>query len=88
LLGVESAYGIALSAERTYKQLCRSHAITGSCRTVVVQLQAADQRAIVAIRSAVAFVKTYPTIDATNAIGAATQAVAELQTLLNATGVH
>lgn len=88
MLAVESAYGVALSGERTYKQLCKTGAITGSCRLVVGQLQAADLRAIEAIRSAVAFIKAYPTIDATNAIAAATAAVAELQTLLNSTGVH
>lgn len=87
MLGVESAYGIALSGERTYKQLCRTKAITSSCRTVVAQLQAADMRAISAIRSAVAFIKTYPTVDATNAISAASAAVGQLQTILNSTGV-
>lgn len=88
LLAIESAYGVALSGERTYKRLCQSGAITGSCRTVVAQLQAADIRAVDAIRSAVAFIKSYPTVDATNVIGAATTAIGELQALLNSTGVH
>lgn len=88
ILAIESAYGVALSGERTYKRLCQSGAITGSCRIVVAQLQAADLRAVDAIRSAVTFVKTYPTVDATNVIGAATNAIGELQSLLNSTGVH
>jgi hypothetical protein len=88
ILGIESAYGVALSGERTYKQLCKTHAVTGSCRTVVAQLQAADLKAIGAIRYAITFVKTYPTVDATNVISAAVTAVGDLQTILNSAGAH
>lgn len=88
LLGVESAYGIALSGERTYKKLCQTHAVTGSCRTIVAQLQAADRTAIQSIHAAVAFVKTYPNVDASNVIGAANTAVYQLQSILTSNGVQ
>lgn len=87
LLGVEAAYGVALSGERAYKRLCASHAVTGSCRTVVASLQAADRTAIQAIHSARDFIKTYPTVDAFNAISAASAAVGQLQLILTANGV-
>lgn len=87
LLGIESAYGIALSGERTYKNLCKSKAITGSCKTIVVQLQAADKKAIQAIRDAVRFMEAYPTVDSSNVLQAAQNAVAQLQSILSTNGV-
>lgn len=88
LLGVEAAYGVALSGERTYKRLCISHAVTGSCRTVVASLQAADRTAIQSIHSARDFIQAYPTIDPTNLISAASTAVGQLQSILTVNGVH
>lgn len=86
LLSVEAAYGVALSGERTYKRLCATKAITGSCRGIVVQLQAADRTAIQSIHSARDFIKAYPTVDATNFISAASTAVGQLQGILTANG--
>lgn len=87
MLGIESAYGIALSAERSYKELCRAKVIPSDCRVVVVRLQQADAKAIQSIKSANNFIKSYPTIDATNVIGAAQSAVSNLQAILSTTGV-
>lgn len=86
MLGIESAYGIALSGERSYKELCRSKVIPSDCRVVVVRLQQADAKAIQSIKSANNFIKSYPTIDASNVIGAARSAVSDLQAILNTTG--
>lgn len=88
MLGIESAYGIALSAERSYKELCISKVIPSDCRGIVVRLQAADAKAIQAIKSANAFIKSYPTVDATNVIGAAQSAVQSLQAILAETGAR
>ena len=86
LLSVEAAYGVALTGERTYKKLCATKAITGSCRGIVVRLQAADRTAIQSIHSARDFIKAYPTVDATNFISAASSAVGQLQSILTQNG--
>jgi hypothetical protein len=92
---IEAAYGIALSGERAYKALplCKTGTIatvTSPCaqRSVVVHLQAADRKAISAIQQANTFIKTYPTVDATNVISAAATAVDNLKNLLSSTGVQ
>lgn len=94
LLGAESAYGIALSAERAYKRLplCQTGTVATALnpcaqRSIVVKLQAADRQAISAINAANAFIKTYPTVDASNVISAAESAVGTLQTILSSSGV-
>lgn len=87
LVGVMSAYGIALSGERTYKRLCISHAIAyATCSPIVKRLQAADKVAIGAIDAAIDFTATYPTVDATNVIGAANTAVHSLESILGSAG--
>lgn len=92
--GVEGAYGVALSGERTYKSfpLCRtgtSFSATNICarRSVVVRLQSLDRKAISAIDAMVSFVKNYPTVDATNVIAAAGAAVKDIQNVLAENGV-
>jgi heterodisulfide reductase subunit A-like polyferredoxin len=86
--GVQGAYGIALSTERTYKDLCRNGTLTyATCAPIVSRLQAADLKAVSAIGRAVRFVKTYPTIDASNVISAARTAVSDLQAIVSTTGV-
>lgn len=87
VLGVEAAYGTVLSAERTYKRLCATKAIPDTCRAVVVRLQAADLKAIQAISAAVTFIKNYPTVDASNVIGAAHSAIDQIRAILAPTGV-
>lgn len=86
LYSVEGSYGIALSGERAYKALplCLTGTtinFTNLCakRSTIVKLQAADRVAISAIKNANAFIKAYPTLDATNVISAAQQAVGSLQ---------
>jgi hypothetical protein len=86
--GVQGAYGIALSAERTYKELCKNGTLVyATCAPVVSRLQAADLKAVSAIGRAVRFAKTYPTIDASNVISAARAAVSALQAIVSTTGV-
>jgi hypothetical protein len=82
MLGVEAAYGSALTAARAYKALplCRTGTkatVTDPCaqRSVVVKLQEADLRAVAAIDQANEFIKAYPTVDASNFIAAARTAV-------------
>jgi hypothetical protein len=95
MLSVESAYGVALSGERAYKALplCRTGVpvtVTNPCakRSVIVNLQAADRKVISAIRQANTFIKTYPTVDASNLISAASAAVSSLQSILAQNGVQ
>jgi hypothetical protein len=92
---IEAAYGIALSGERAYKALplCKTGTVatvTAPCarRSVVVNLQAADLEAMSAIQKANTFIKTYPTVDASNVISAAATAVGDLQALLAKNGVQ
>ena len=86
LYGVEGSYGIALSGERAYKALplCKTGtttSFTNLCakRSTIVRLQSADRVAISAIKNANAYIKTYPTLDATNVLSAAQSAVSSLQ---------
>jgi hypothetical protein len=92
--GVQASYGIALSAERTYKSLplCLTGTkatVLNPCaqRSVVERLQAADRKAVAAIRDMVQFVQKYPQVDATNAIQAAATAVTNLQNIISQNGV-
>jgi hypothetical protein len=91
----QSAYGIALSGERAYKALplCltgTTATVLNPCaqRSVIVRLQAADRQAISAIRQANTFIKTYPTVDASNVIAAASTAVGSLRNILSSAGVN
>lgn len=86
LYSVEASYGLAVSGERAYKALplCKTGTsinFTNLCakRSTIVKLQAADRVAISAISNANAYIKAYPTLDATNVISAAQQAVGSLQ---------
>lgn len=95
MLSVESAYGVALSGERAYKALplCKTGmtaTVTDPCarRSVIVRLQAADLKVISAISKANTFIKNYPTVDASNVIGAASSAVSSLQSILSENGVQ
>lgn len=92
---IEATYGIALSGERAYKSLplCKTGTmatVTNPCarRSIIVTLQAADRKAISAIQRANAFIKTYPTVDATNVLSAAAAAVGDLKSLLSTNGVQ
>ena len=87
--GVIAAYGTALSAERAYKSLplCLTGTratITNPCaqRSIIVRLQAADLTANRAINRANTYIKTYPTLNASNVISAAVAAVQALQSIL------
>lgn len=89
LEGVEAAYGVALNFERQYKALplCLTGtlpSISNICarRSVIVRLQAADRKAVAAIRAAADFVRRYPNIDPSNVISAASAAVGTIQTIL------
>jgi hypothetical protein len=90
LEGVEAAYGVALNFERQYKALplCKTGTLPSTSnicarRSIIVRLQAADRQAIVAIAAAANFVRRYPNVDPSNVIGAASSAVAVIQTILS-----
>lgn len=84
LYGVTNSYGVALAGANTYKGLCKAHVFTYStCRPVVVRMQAADAKAEKAIASANAFIKQYPTVDASNVISAAQTAVASYSSIVS-----
>jgi hypothetical protein len=90
LEGVEAAYGTVLSFERQYKALplCKTGTlpnVSNICarRSVIKSLQAADRKAITALTAATTFVRNYPSLDASNVIGAAASAVAGIQAILS-----
>jgi hypothetical protein len=88
LQAAEGAYGTVLTAENVYKQLPLCHldnSVPPPCakRSIIVRLQAADRQALSAVRSAIAFVNKYPTVDPTNVIGAVNAALANIQNILN-----
>lgn len=95
LEGVISAYGLVLNAEIAYKSLplCKTGTTTSATnicakRSIIVRLQAADKVAVNAISNADSFVKTYPTLDASNVLAAAQTAISNIQSILNSTGVQ
>lgn len=82
LATVESAYGVALSIAVGYRntRLCKRGeqvSITNICarRDVILQLQAADRNAQLALKEARTFVKDNPTLDAIQVIQAAESAI-------------
>jgi uncharacterized lipoprotein YajG len=87
--GIENAYGIAVNAANAYKALplCKTGtrpSATNICarRSVIVNLQGAMSRARLAVNNAVAFQKTYPTLDVTNVVAAAQTALSDVQAVL------
>jgi|HubBroStandDraft_2_1064218.scaffolds.fasta_scaffold00003_43 hypothetical protein len=93
--GVESAYGIALSAAVAYRNLplCRTgtvSTVTAVCaqRSIILKLQAADLTAENAIQAANAFVAANPTLSASAVITAAESALAGFQAIEAAYGIH
>lgn len=98
LAQVESTYGIALSAANAYRTLyqvnrCKKgqlEAYNNVCarRSVVLQLQAADRKAKIALDAARAFVVNNPTVDAGSLIAAAQLAVDAFQKIEADNGVH
>ena len=93
--GVYSAYGIALSAAVAYRNrpLCKTGETTtlsNICaeRHVVVAIQSADRQAQGALTAMANFVKNNPTLDASNVIIAAQQAVADFNKVESTYGVQ
>jgi hypothetical protein len=87
LLAAESAYGSALAAENVYKSLplCKKDgSVPPPCakRSIIVRLQGADRQVLFAVRAAVKFTETYPTVDASNVIGAVNTALNNLSAIL------
>lgn len=87
--GVANAYGIAVNAANAYRALplCATGSrpsATNICakRSVIVNLQSAMSRARLAVNNAVAFQKTYPTLDVTNVVAAAQAALSDVQAVL------
>lgn len=75
LVEVENAYGAALSVAVGYRNACADRLIPPSCRPIVKKIQSAGAKAQGAVVAARKFVKNYPMLDATQAIGAAKAAV-------------
>jgi uncharacterized lipoprotein YajG len=93
IYGVENAYGVAVNAASAYKALplCRTGTVPSASnicakRSVIVNLQSAMRRAQLAVNNAVAFQKAYPSVDATNVIGAAQTALLNVQQVLASGG--
>jgi hypothetical protein len=91
LEGVVSAYGILLNQEILAKQqpLCKTGttpSINNLCikRSTIVRLQRADKIANSTVNQAVLFVKNNPSVDPSQYISAASQAVTSLQAVINA----
>lgn len=94
LASVISSYGIAQTAAIGYINLPRctktnNFSATNICskRSVKVIIQAADREASDAINAAVAFTRANPTVDATDIIGIAYNAVAKFNQLETTYGV-
>lgn len=91
LEGVVSSYGILLNQENLLKvqPLCKTGtapSISNICvkRSMIVRLQGADKIANATVNQAVLFVKNNPTVDPTQYISAASNAIVSLQTVVNA----
>lgn len=91
LEGVVSGYGILANQEvlAMAQPLCKTGtapSLTNICvkRSQKIAIQAFDKNANAAVNSAVAFVNKNPTIDPTQYISAASQALSALQGILNA----
>jgi hypothetical protein len=69
----------ALMADPVAKPVCKSR------RKIVLAMQAADDKAFAAIKTADNFVRSNPTLDATGAIRAAIAAVTEFQNIATTT---
>lgn len=93
--GMESAYGLALSAAVAYRNLplCKTGTVatvTNICaqRSIIVKLQQANRGAIVAIHAARDFVVNNPTLDPVTVIGQAQRALAGLQAVEATYNIH
>lgn len=93
--GMESAYGLALSAAVAYRNLplCRTGTIataTNVCaqRSIIVKLQNSSKAANVAIHSARDFVVNNPTLDASVLIATAQSALAGFQAVEQTYNIH
>lgn len=92
---IESAYGLALTAALTYRNLplCKTGttiSVTNVCarRSVVVQLQSAAAKAQAAVKALRAFVAANPTLNPGTLVAAAQAALATLQSVESANGVQ
>lgn len=91
--GLTNAYAIAQQQALAYRSLplCKTGTApspTNICakRSIIVRLQAADFRATAALVAVDRFLKTYPTLDASNVIATAQTAVASYQSITAALG--
>lgn len=84
LYGAVNGYGVALAAASTYKNLCVQQLADKGCRPRVLAMQKADAKASARIDAANKFIKTYPTVDASNLIAAASDAVTEFKAIAGA----
>lgn len=88
LATVEASYGAALSLAVGYRDACAQRLIPPDCRPIVKQIQAYGLRAQNAVVYARSFVRNNPTIDATDAIRVAQDAVTALKDYQVKAGVN
>lgn len=84
LFAIANGYGIALSAETTYYNLCVQGLADAKCKANIKRMQEADKRATSAIDKANAFINKYPMVDAGNVISAAQTAVDDFKLVTGA----
>ena len=87
LVTVEASYGAVLSLAVGYRDACAKRLIPPDCRPIVKQMQAYGLRAQNAIVYARTFSKNNPTLDATDAILVARDAVTVLKDYQSKVGV-
>lgn len=84
LFGIVNGYGVALSAENAYKNLCVQDLADKDCRSTILKMQAADSKAVKTMGAANDFIKKYPTVSAENLIDAAKDAVDDFKKIAGA----
>lgn len=95
LSSIESTYGVALSVAVGYRRLplctlANPLSVSNVCakRSVVLQLQSADQKAQIALSAARSFAANNPSLSAASIISTAQTAVSTFLAIESANGVH
>ena len=87
LYQAELVFDATLKSFNTLKKLCIQKALPATCRGYVIKGQDIIRQAYAADKSARVFVKTYPTLDATNVIQAFTGLVSDFKGTVDALSV-
>lgn len=94
LATIEASYGVALSAAVAYRnlRLCKKDeatTVSNVCakRDVILALQSADRKVMASLQETRAFIKNYPTLDASAYLAAARSALIVFQTIQTQNGI-